>query len=323
MKYYYQAPTQWGIESDGGVTTEDIWQGYKPSCAVHSQYHILKDYGFNGSVDDLIQEATEKGWYDPETGTPLEHVGKLLELHGVDCNMYVNATELNLVSELAQGKRVIVSVDSDELWGNEGPFAQILDKLGLDFGGDHALVVSGYDCSDPKNPTVILTDSGTGQAAAPYPLKDFVEAWEDGNCTMIVPEQSPTEYAASRSGDSFLTDSLASNIPEGDWQTTNSIQEMLDIIDAIAFGKPINVALDVSQNGFAGDVADDTLATHQGAVADVASDVIFGTHQGIGGETDDFLGTHQGSQQAGCSDNDLDDVETEVDSSGDIVSDTF
>ena len=21
MKYYYQAPTQWGIESDGGVTT--------------------------------------------------------------------------------------------------------------------------------------------------------------------------------------------------------------------------------------------------------------------------------------------------------------
>ena len=42
MKYYYQAPTQWGIESDGGVTTEDIWQGYKPSCAVHSQYQGRK-----------------------------------------------------------------------------------------------------------------------------------------------------------------------------------------------------------------------------------------------------------------------------------------
>ena len=294
MKYYYQAPTQWGIESDGGVTTEDIWQGYKPSCAVHSQYHVLKDYGYEGSVDDLIQEATERGWYDPESGTPLEHVGKLLELHGVDCNMYVNATELNLVSELAQGKRVIVSVDSDELWGNEGPFSKILDALGLDFGGDHALVVSGYDCSDPKNPTVILTDSGTGQAAAPYPLKDFVAAWEDGNCTMIVPEQSPTEYAALHSGDSFLADQLASHGPEGDWLSADSLQAVLDTVDAILFGKTINVAPDVSQNEFVGDVAGDTLATHQDGGAEFSLDGSLGSIQGA---VDDMSGVVDSSQE--------------------------
>ncbi len=302
MKYYYQAPTQWGIESDGGVTTEDIWQGYKPSCAVHSQYHVLKDYGFNGSVDDLIQEATDRGWYDPESGTPLEHVGKLLELHGVDCNMYVNATEQNLVSELAQGKRVIVSVDSDELWGKEGPFSKILDTLGLDFGGDHALVVSGYDCSDPKNPTVILTDSGTGQAAAPYPYKNFAKAWEDGNCTMIVPEQSPVEYAASRSGDPFLKDQLACHGPKGDWQSSKSIDEMLAMINATSFGKSIDVASDVSQNEFVGDAADDTLATQQEFDAEI----------------DDFIGNHQDIHQSAFTDSDLVDVVAEADSSDDI-----
>lgn len=191
---YYVAPTQWGTETDGGKFSYEVFQGEQPACAIYSQYNVLKDYGYTGSPEDLIQEATDKQWYDPENGTSLENIGKLLEAHGVPCDMYINANQFNLMNELAQGKRVIVTVDSGELWADNG-----LSKLGellqdiLPGRADHALVVSGLDTSDPDNIKVILTDSGSGQAAVSYPIEQFEDAWRDGHCTMVVPKFPPPQ----------------------------------------------------------------------------------------------------------------------------------
>ena len=186
----YVAPETWGETSQGDVFDPNVFQGMENSCAIHSQYQILKDFGYTGSVNELKQEALDSGWYDPERGTNLCDVGKLLESHGVACDMYVNSNAFNLANELAQGKRVIVSVDSGELWG-DSPFQEMMEDIMGSSGADHAVVVSGLDMSDPDNPMVVITDSGTGHAAMSYPLDQFTDAWRDGNCTMWVTHDAP------------------------------------------------------------------------------------------------------------------------------------
>lgn len=186
----YVAPTNVGIETDGGMFNPSVFQGNENSCAIHSQYHVLKDYGYTGTVEDLKAEAEANGWYDPATGTSPENVGKLLEAHGVPCNVYVNANEYNLISELAQGKRVIVGLDSGEIWEGEGFLQDFWEKI-TGGGADHAVVVSGINTADPDNIKVVLTDSGAGHAAIEYPLDQFMDAWKDGECTMWVPQDPP------------------------------------------------------------------------------------------------------------------------------------
>ncbi len=240
---YYVAPKAWGYKSDGGAFSEDVFQGNTPACAVYSQYNILKEYGYEGTPESLIQEATENGWYDPAGGTPFEHIGKLLESHGVPCNVYFGANENNLINELAQGKKVIVTVDSSELWkmgdslGDGNPLVEWMKDLFSD-GSDHALVVSGIDTSDVNNPQVILTDSGTGQNAVAYPLDKFVDAWSDNGCAMIVPNEAPSpEFGLARLENfDFDLGHLASvgNLSYEEWLAENfEGQGMLDDFEVL------------------------------------------------------------------------------------------
>lgn len=171
-----------GEKSIGDIISPEIHQGNTNNCAIHAQYHILKEYGFSGSVDDLIQESFENGW-SSEDGTHPKDVGKLLESNGVSCTQVIGANEFRLYAELAQGKSVLVGVDADELWYGIGNSAAE--------AANHALTVIGMDFSDPDNIQVIVTDSGTGHAAKAYPIEEFMDAWQDSNCTMVVPNEPP------------------------------------------------------------------------------------------------------------------------------------
>lgn len=184
-----------GIRDDGHVgkqslenlTSEEFCQGETQNCAVYSQFRVLKEYGFEGSVDDLVNESFEKGWTN-EGGTPIENIGKLLESHGVSCTQVVGANSYRLFAELAQGKQIIVGVDAGELWHG--------DAADGDAEADHAITVVGMDTSDPDNPCVIISDSAYGHIAKPYPLNEFIDAWKDSNCLMIVPDEPPPEEMA-------------------------------------------------------------------------------------------------------------------------------
>lgn len=160
------------------IMSEDVQQIYPDTCAIKSQQLILQDFGIHFTEEQLRNEALMYGWYNG--GTSPEDVGKLLELHGIPVSQYENANIFNLVNELAQGHKVIVGVDSGELWGDN-----IFDKIFEDNAADHALIVSGVDTSDPNNVKVILTDPGTGNLLKEYPMEDFVDAWEDSNCFMM------------------------------------------------------------------------------------------------------------------------------------------
>lgn len=154
----------------------------------------MKDYGFTGTADDVVQDAFIRDWYDPVNGTSPEHMSSALEAFGVKCDVYENGNIYDLLAAVKDGKKVIVSVDSGELWA-DNKISKVAewfeDVFGGNRGADHALVVSGFDNSDPKHPTVVLTDTGTGQAAVSYPVKQFANAWADGRCRMVIPCEPP------------------------------------------------------------------------------------------------------------------------------------
>ena len=174
-----------------------IQQFYNDTCAIRSQQIIMRDYGIDISEHDLREIAMDNGWYTPGGGTEVQDVGNLLNIAGVSCHQSMNNTVYDLVSELSQGHRVIVGIDSGELWEKTafGRFAEKAeDFIGIK-GADHALIVAGVDVNpnDPKDIKVILTDPGSGDLRIEYKMEDFMDAWKDSNCFMVSTEQ-PAPY---------------------------------------------------------------------------------------------------------------------------------
>jgi len=178
----YFANAQFGEEAKIDVSGE-VFQWYDDTCAIKSQQLVLEQYGIEVSQEDLISIAEEQGWYRSGEGTPMNFVGNLLDYHNIPSTSVVGANVGNLVAELAQGHQVIIGLDSGELHNNS-----ILEGI-KDFflGGtpNHALIVAGIDLTDPNNSYVILKDPGTGDVAKPYPLDQFMDAWNDANCFMV------------------------------------------------------------------------------------------------------------------------------------------
>lgn len=185
----------------------EIYQGYDSTCAIRSQQIILRDYGIDMSQEDLIAFAEQNGWFSEETGTPMGYVGYILESAGVGVHQQLDSTIYDLINELAQGHRVIVGVDSGELWADkEGKIGKQLKEFWEDLwhgqdGADHALIVAGVEVNpkDPSDVTVILTDPGTGDLRIEYSLDDFMDAWEDSHCFMVATNTpAPYQYDETR-----------------------------------------------------------------------------------------------------------------------------
>ncbi len=199
------AERTYGYEPNNELDTFDpnVWQGNQPTCAIRSQEIILRDYGIYHTQDELVEFATNNGWFDPDPengGTDKYAVGNILDACGIPTTRIDNATIYDIIAELKAGHRVIVSVDADELWVKKEPnlfnrvIAQITNMandavqnfLGLE-GANHALIVAGVNVNpkDPSDIKVTLIDSGTGDVCIEYSLKDFHNAWSDGHCRMI------------------------------------------------------------------------------------------------------------------------------------------
>jgi len=180
-------------------SSNPIHQEGLDTCAIKAQQIILNEFGIPCTEAQLVQFSYEHGWYNGN-GTSPENVGNLLEVAGIHVTRQANANIFNLVSELAQGHKVIVGVDADELWHNsteEEQHQNWLEDFNNDGGiPDHALIVAGIDTSDPNNIQVLLTDPGTGDCCKAYPLDQFMDAWSDSQCYMVstdvaVPQSVP------------------------------------------------------------------------------------------------------------------------------------
>lgn len=180
------------------------------SCGLKSQQIILRDYGIDIPFDDLEQIATEAGFYS-ENGTHTRDLGKVLEMADIGTHQIQRGTIYDLTNELAQGHRVLVSVDSHELWFNDslkGKLTNWFDDVFHDQRGNHALIVAGIEVN-PNNVNdvqVVLTDSGSGNLRIEYPLDQFMDAWKDSNCFMVA-----TDVAAPFQFDSATGMEVPSN----------------------------------------------------------------------------------------------------------------
>ena len=191
----------------------NIWQGNQPTCAIRSQEIILRDYGIYHTQEELVEFATQQGWFNPDPvygGTDKNAIGNILDACGIPTTRTEDATIHDIISELRAGHRVIVSVDANELWVKNEPnlfkklYGQVVNKandkvqdfLGLE-GANHALVVAGVNVNpkDPSDIKVTLIDSGTGEVCIEYDFKDFYNAWVDGHCQMISTDiPAPFQY---------------------------------------------------------------------------------------------------------------------------------
>lgn len=160
------------------------------TCAIVSQEFILDELtGQDFDENQLRQEAIDNGWYTPGGGTSLDCMGNLLEAHGIPVEKESGCTLQDLSDKLAQGEKVIVAVDSEEIW-----YPDQIDQDDLmtntygmpGQGTDHAVEVIGIDNSDPNNPMVILNDPGSpnGQGMR-VPASTFQNAWDDSNNYMV------------------------------------------------------------------------------------------------------------------------------------------
>ena len=182
-----------------------ISQGPEGVCAIRSQQIILRDYGIDVSLEELKQFAIQNGWYQDGGGTPMAYVGAIIDACGVGVRQEINCTVYDLVNELAQGHRVIVGVDANELWadrnGDHYARTQEFIKDIFNEGANHALIVAGVEVNpnDPEDVKVILTDPGTGDLRIEYTLEQFMDAWEDSDCFMTTTTTpAPYQYDETR-----------------------------------------------------------------------------------------------------------------------------
>lgn len=190
-------------------------------CAVVAQASVINQYLDSPiSETQAVFDAAFNGWLTPD-GTRSDDVGSLLDLYGIPNHHVGGATIEQLAAELQAGNRVIVGVNSAELWA-DGPGAEfsnwLCDVFGLDRAdftrADHAIVVTGIDVSSPDNPMVIVNDSGKPDGAFDhYPLDRFMDAWENGNFSYVATDAPPPGHFAL---DFDLAGFLAQRVPEFD-----------------------------------------------------------------------------------------------------------
>lgn len=172
------------------------------SCGLRCQQIILRDFGIDIPFEELEKYALDAGVYS-ENGTYTYDIGKVLEMAGVDMHQVQGGTIYDLTNELAQGHRVIVSVDAYELWNNDtimGKLTNWINDVVGHQGGNHALIVAGVEVnpSNPNDVKVVLTDPGAGDLRIEYPFDQFMDAWQDSNCFMAATDQAaPYQYDAA------------------------------------------------------------------------------------------------------------------------------
>ena len=160
------------------------WQGNTNRCALYSQKFVIEELSPNIDKIDIEEFATiakEHGWFTEDGGTTFLNMNNMLNYYGIENEMTFHNSIDDIEKCLNQGGKVIVSIDSKEIWYGEDN-----NIFSPNSSSNHAVEVIGIDRTDPEHPMVILNDSGSPNGRGEkVPLEVFEGAWEDGDCQMI------------------------------------------------------------------------------------------------------------------------------------------
>lgn len=159
-------------------------------CVPASVAQIVSEYtGVHfGDEQYFVERANELKVFevgpDGVPGIAADGALALLEDAGIPASIEYGSGVETLVEYLEEGRRVILAVDSGELWSGE---------QGEDNAADHAIVVTGVDL---QRGVVIVSDPGDPAGnAKEYPIDQFVDAWADSGYTAVVCDVTPEQFA--------------------------------------------------------------------------------------------------------------------------------
>ncbi len=262
MKDLAKAYNTFGEHGENILDPVYVQQPDDHSCALRSQQIVLRDYGIDIPFQQLEKLALDNGVYT-EHGTYTYDIGKVLQIAGVGMHQVQGSSLYDLTNELAQGHRVIVSVDANELW-----YTDSMNKLKNWFndaignqGGNHALIVAGVEVNpnDFNDVKVVLTDPGAGHLRVEYPLDQFMDAWKDSKCFMAATnDPAPYQYDATTGMEVPSNFAVQQHI--NDFVANNSYQLSPDMINVPqgyqpAFVGHLDVVGDVDYDAFKADYA--------------------------------------------------------------------
>lgn len=152
------------------------------TCGIVSSEMILKMYGLDISEAQLVYEATSNGFLTDQ-GIALEGIQSILHNHGVDSQLVSGGMD-ELRVELEQGHKLVIALDSGEIWGKDSPLEDFFGE-----NADHAVVLTGIDT---ERGVIFLNDPGhpNGQAME-IDIDTFKDAWDDSENQFIATKSSP------------------------------------------------------------------------------------------------------------------------------------
>jgi hypothetical protein len=127
----------------------------------------------------------------------------LLEDAGVPASIEIGIGVDTLVGYLAEGRRVMLAVDSDEIWYG------VEDQDAV----DHAVVLTGIDTA---RGVAILSDPGTPDGnMMEVPLDVLADAWADGGNAALVCDSPPGSTALPATPDEPFVEIVPAMLPTG------------------------------------------------------------------------------------------------------------
>jgi len=144
-------------------------EGGRNLCDVQCEAYVLKRFGIDCSVDELLEVAKKNHWIQWE-GTPLRYIGNLLKDKGLLVTRSYKAAVEDIDRALKDGNGVIVAVDSDKLYP---------ERPDEEDATNHAIVVTSLDAEN----VTIFDPGNTDEVDIPLPL--FMAAWRESMCYLV------------------------------------------------------------------------------------------------------------------------------------------
>lgn len=155
-------------------------------CVPSSVAQIVSEYTGHHFADEqeFVTMANELKVFvvgpDGVPGIGLDGAQQMLVASGVPAHLDPAGTIPKLVDHLDEGRRIILAVDSGEIWGTEA----IEDNA-----ADHAVVITGID---EERGVAILSDPGAPDGnQAEISIRDLEDAWRDSDNAMVVCDTAP------------------------------------------------------------------------------------------------------------------------------------
>ena len=156
------------------------------TCAVKVQQLVLAEFDIKIPEKELLEEARQEGWYVEGKGMLLEHVGKTLNKHGIETNRIINATLQELELACKAGSKVIVAVDSGELW-SDSPEEQKREEQEdlIEEIPDHVVLVVGVEKEGETIVGISIQDPVVFDGIKTVASDVFMDAWQDSDFFML------------------------------------------------------------------------------------------------------------------------------------------